>query len=47
MAAAIAAVLDVAVDSVNVKASTGNLEGAEGGGRAMSALALATIEAAR
>jgi 2-C-methyl-D-erythritol 4-phosphate cytidylyltransferase / 2-C-methyl-D-erythritol 2,4-cyclodiphosphate synthase len=47
MAAAIAAVLDLAVDSVNVKASTGNLEGAEGGGRAMSALALATIEAAR
>ena len=47
MAAAIAALLDVTVDAVAVKASTGNLEGAEGGGRALSALALATIEATR
>jgi 2-C-methyl-D-erythritol 4-phosphate cytidylyltransferase / 2-C-methyl-D-erythritol 2,4-cyclodiphosphate synthase len=47
MAVAIAAVLDVALDAVAVKASTGNLEGAEGGGRAMSAFALATIEATR
>ena len=44
---AIAGLLDVAVDAVAVKASTGNLEGAEGGGRALSALALATIEAMR
>jgi hypothetical protein len=32
---------------VGVKASTGNLEGAEGGGRAISALAIATIEPVR
>jgi hypothetical protein len=30
---------------VSVKASTGNLDGSEGAGRSISALALATIEA--
>ena len=34
-------------DCVSVKASTGNLGGEEGAGRAISALALATVEAAR
>jgi 2-C-methyl-D-erythritol 4-phosphate cytidylyltransferase/2-C-methyl-D-erythritol 2,4-cyclodiphosphate synthase len=47
MRAALAAALGVAPDAVSVKASTGNLEGAEGAGRAISALAVATIEAAR
>ncbi len=42
---AIAAMLDLPADAVSVKASTGNLEGAEGAGRSISALALATIEA--
>lgn len=46
MGAAIAELLGIAVDAVGVKASTGNLDGAEGAGRSMSALALATIEAA-
>ncbi|HET8786607.1 MAG TPA: 2-C-methyl-D-erythritol 4-phosphate cytidylyltransferase [Candidatus Limnocylindrales bacterium] len=45
--AAIAGLLDVTVEAVAVKASTGNLEGAEGGGRALSAVAFATIEATR
>ena len=47
MAAAIAEAVRLPVEAVGVKASTGNLEGAEGGGRAISALALATIEPAR
>jgi 2-C-methyl-D-erythritol 4-phosphate cytidylyltransferase/2-C-methyl-D-erythritol 2,4-cyclodiphosphate synthase len=47
MRAAVAAALGVAPGAVSVKASTGNLEGAEGAGRAISALALATIEATR
>jgi 2-C-methyl-D-erythritol 4-phosphate cytidylyltransferase/2-C-methyl-D-erythritol 2,4-cyclodiphosphate synthase len=34
-------------DAVNVKASTGNLQGADGAGRSISALAIATIEADR
>ena len=33
--------------AVNVKASTGNLDGAEGAGRSISALAIATVEAVR
>ena len=44
---AIATVLGITREAVSVKASTGNLEGAEGAGRAISALALATIEAIR
>ena len=44
---AIAGLLALPPDAVSVKASTGNLEGAEGAGRAISALALATIEATR
>jgi len=31
--------------AVNVKASSGNLDGAEGAGRSISALAIATVEA--
>ena len=42
---AIAERLDVARDGrVNVKASTGNLDGPEGAGRSISALAIATLE---
>ncbi|HEV8280783.1 MAG TPA: 2-C-methyl-D-erythritol 2,4-cyclodiphosphate synthase, partial [Candidatus Limnocylindrales bacterium] len=44
MRAAIAATLGASIEVVNVKASTGNLDGAEGAGRAVSALAVATIE---
>jgi 2-C-methyl-D-erythritol 4-phosphate cytidylyltransferase/2-C-methyl-D-erythritol 2,4-cyclodiphosphate synthase len=44
---AIAARLGLPADAVSVKASTGNLDGAEGAGRAISAFALATIEATR
>jgi 2-C-methyl-D-erythritol 4-phosphate cytidylyltransferase / 2-C-methyl-D-erythritol 2,4-cyclodiphosphate synthase len=44
MREAIAATLGASPDAVNVKASTGNLDGAEGAGRAISALAVATIE---
>jgi 2-C-methyl-D-erythritol 4-phosphate cytidylyltransferase / 2-C-methyl-D-erythritol 2,4-cyclodiphosphate synthase len=44
MGSAIAATLGLPVSAVNVKASTGNLDGAEGAGRAVSALAIATIE---
>jgi 2-C-methyl-D-erythritol 4-phosphate cytidylyltransferase/2-C-methyl-D-erythritol 2,4-cyclodiphosphate synthase len=47
MRSAIAAAIGLPAEAVSVKASTGNLEGAEGGGRAISALAIATIEAAR
>jgi 2-C-methyl-D-erythritol 4-phosphate cytidylyltransferase / 2-C-methyl-D-erythritol 2,4-cyclodiphosphate synthase len=42
----IATSLGLANDAVNVKASTGNLDGPEGAGRSISALAIATIEAA-
>jgi 2-C-methyl-D-erythritol 4-phosphate cytidylyltransferase/2-C-methyl-D-erythritol 2,4-cyclodiphosphate synthase len=45
MRRAIAALLGVSIDVVSVKASSGNLDGAEGAGRSISALALATIEA--
>jgi 2-C-methyl-D-erythritol 4-phosphate cytidylyltransferase/2-C-methyl-D-erythritol 2,4-cyclodiphosphate synthase len=45
MRAVIADVLGLAPDAVNVKASTGNLDGSEGAGRSISTLALATIEA--
>ncbi len=44
MRAAIAGLLGLDIDRVSVKASTGNLDGSEGAGRSMSALALATIE---
>lgn len=40
----IAGLLDLDADAVNVKASSGNLDGSEGAGRAISTLALATIE---
>jgi 2-C-methyl-D-erythritol 4-phosphate cytidylyltransferase/2-C-methyl-D-erythritol 2,4-cyclodiphosphate synthase len=40
----IAARLGLAAGAVNVKASSGNLEGSEGAGRTVSALALASIE---
>jgi len=43
MRLAIANSLDVPADTVNVKASTGNLFGAEGAGRGLSASAIATI----
>ncbi len=43
--ASIAGDLGLAPDAVNVKASTGNLDGSEGAGRSISTLALATIEA--
>jgi 2-C-methyl-D-erythritol 2,4-cyclodiphosphate synthase len=42
--ASIAGLLGLAPDAVNVKASTGNLDGSEGAGRSISTLALATIE---
>ena len=45
MRAEIAEILDLSTDAVEVKASSGNLEGPEGAGRSISALALATIEA--
>jgi 2-C-methyl-D-erythritol 4-phosphate cytidylyltransferase / 2-C-methyl-D-erythritol 2,4-cyclodiphosphate synthase len=45
MRAEVAAILGLPTEAVEVKASSGNLEGAEGAGRAISALALATIEA--
>jgi 2C-methyl-D-erythritol 2,4-cyclodiphosphate synthase len=41
---AIAGTVRLPVGTVNVKASTGNLEGDEGAGRAISAVAIATIE---
>jgi 2-C-methyl-D-erythritol 4-phosphate cytidylyltransferase/2-C-methyl-D-erythritol 2,4-cyclodiphosphate synthase len=41
---AIADLLGLAASSVNVKASTGNLAGDEGAGRAISALAVAAVE---
>jgi 2-C-methyl-D-erythritol 4-phosphate cytidylyltransferase/2-C-methyl-D-erythritol 2,4-cyclodiphosphate synthase len=44
MAGAITTLLGLAPGSVNVKASSGNLEGPEGAGRAISAIAVATIE---
>jgi 2-C-methyl-D-erythritol 4-phosphate cytidylyltransferase/2-C-methyl-D-erythritol 2,4-cyclodiphosphate synthase len=44
MRSAIAATLGAPIEAVSVKASTGNLDGADGAGRAISALAVATIE---
>ena len=44
MRAAIAGILGVGHAAVGVKASTGNLGGAEGAGRVLSAAAIATIE---
>jgi 2-C-methyl-D-erythritol 4-phosphate cytidylyltransferase/2-C-methyl-D-erythritol 2,4-cyclodiphosphate synthase len=42
----IAGLLGLGPADVNVKASTGNLDGAEGAGRSISALAIATVESA-
>lgn len=47
MRAAIAELLGVSPDAVNVKASSGNLDGPEGAGRSISALVIATVEALR
>jgi 2-C-methyl-D-erythritol 4-phosphate cytidylyltransferase / 2-C-methyl-D-erythritol 2,4-cyclodiphosphate synthase len=47
MRAAIAALLGVEPSAVNVKASSGNLDGAEGAGRSVSALVIASVEASR
>ena len=44
---AIAATLGLDTTRVNVKASTGNLDGMEGAGRGISALAIAVLEEAR
>ena len=43
MRGAIAACLDLGIDAVSVKASTGNLDGPEGAGRSISALAVASL----
>ena len=47
MRAAIAELLGIALDAVNIKASTGNLDGSAGAGRSMAALALVGIERRR
>jgi 2-C-methyl-D-erythritol 2,4-cyclodiphosphate synthase len=47
MGRSIAALLGLDAAAVNVKASTGNLDGMEGAGRGISALAIATVEAGR
>lgn len=47
MREALASLLGVGPEQVSVKASTGNLGGEDGAGRSISALALATIEAAK
>jgi 2-C-methyl-D-erythritol 4-phosphate cytidylyltransferase/2-C-methyl-D-erythritol 2,4-cyclodiphosphate synthase len=47
MAASVADLVDLPVDSVNVKASTGNLAGFEGAGRGITARAVAVLRAAR
>ena len=47
MREAIAALLGLDRDAVSVKASSGNLDGSEGAGRAISALVIATVEAIR
>jgi 2-C-methyl-D-erythritol 4-phosphate cytidylyltransferase/2-C-methyl-D-erythritol 2,4-cyclodiphosphate synthase len=46
MAAAVAEIIGLPVDRVNVKASTGNLAGFEGAGRGISARAVAVVAAA-
>ena len=43
---AIAAIVGLTPDAVNVKASSGNLDGSEGAGRGISALVVATLAAA-
>jgi 2-C-methyl-D-erythritol 4-phosphate cytidylyltransferase/2-C-methyl-D-erythritol 2,4-cyclodiphosphate synthase len=43
----IASLLGLEPGAVNVKASSGNLDGAEGAGRSISALAIASVEATR
>jgi 2-C-methyl-D-erythritol 4-phosphate cytidylyltransferase/2-C-methyl-D-erythritol 2,4-cyclodiphosphate synthase len=43
MGASVARLLELDVSAVNVKASTGNLDGADGAGRSMSALAIAMV----
>jgi 2-C-methyl-D-erythritol 4-phosphate cytidylyltransferase/2-C-methyl-D-erythritol 2,4-cyclodiphosphate synthase len=47
MRAAIAGLVGLEEAAVNVKASTGNLDGSEGAGRTISALAVATVVASR
>ncbi len=47
MRSAIAALLELDRAAVNVKASSGNLDGPEGAGRSISALAIATVDSAR
>jgi 2-C-methyl-D-erythritol 4-phosphate cytidylyltransferase/2-C-methyl-D-erythritol 2,4-cyclodiphosphate synthase len=47
MRSAIAELLELGRADVNVKASSGNLDGPEGAGRSVSALAIATVESAR
>ena len=47
MGKAIAMLLDVGPDAVNVKASTGNLSGMEGAGRGISAASVAVLERLR
>ncbi len=47
MRESIAALLGLDTDRVNVKASSGNLEGSDGAGRSISAFALATVVADR
>lgn len=47
MRAAIAGLVDLPVDRVNVKASTGNLAGPEGAGRGIAARAVAVVEPIR
>lgn len=44
MRAEIAGLLGLPIDAINVKASTGNLDGSEGAGRTISALAIASLE---
>jgi 2-C-methyl-D-erythritol 2,4-cyclodiphosphate synthase len=46
MRAAVADLLGLSPTAVNIKASSGNLDGTEGAGRGMSALVVAIIEAA-
>lgn len=46
MRSAIAELLELGRADVNVKASSGNLDGPEGAGRSVSALAIATVESA-
>ena len=47
MRTAIAGLLDLDETAVNVKASSGNLDGSEGAGRSISAIAVAMVEAIR